>query len=380
MKKVFGVAVAVAFLMLSLSLATAEPAQLTHDPNKVCIIVFYGEGCPACAAAKPFLQELEQKYASQANFQWLEIYRNIENYKLFSQYCSIKNIPIEQRGIPTVAAGADYLIGIDQIKQKLETIILSEIAKPEKVCPLPESMPCHINQTATAGSGTSPAILGFSGISWPLVLTAGVIDSINPCAFAVLVFLMTYLLATFSDKKRMLVSGLVYIAVVYLTYLTAGLGILEFVRIAGASLIFYYVAGVLAIAAGLINLKDFFWYGKGITLRIPQSRKPTIRKWVERASLPAAIVLGFLVALFELPCTGGIYLAILAMLASNGEALLYLIVYNIMFVLPLVLILLFVYFGLRVEQVKAFKESKKNWMKLAMGIFLLLLGAVMLLR
>ncbi|NQT49705.1 GAP family protein [Candidatus Kuenenbacteria bacterium] len=220
-----------------------------------------------------------------------------------------------------------------------------------------------------------------SNVTIPLIVGSAVIDSVNPCAFAVLIFLILYLLAI-KNKRRMLVIGLVYIFVVFLVYFLAGLGLLSFIKSVSISIYFYYFTAALAIVLGLINLKEVFWEGKGMTLAIPDSKKSLIQKYIRKATLPATIVLGILVAAFELPCTGGVYLAILSLLAEKNtwfQAFVYLIVYNIIFVLPLLVILLAVYYGLSPEKVDKWRKEKKKWMRLAIGLVLIGLGIVMLL-
>lgn len=218
-------------------------------------------------------------------------------------------------------------------------------------------------------------------ITIPIVIGAAAIDSINPCAFAVLIFLILYLM-TVKNKQRMLAIGLIYIFVVFLIYFLAGLGLLSFIQSIHMTKFFYFVTAGLSIVLGLINLKDVFWAGKGFTLAIPESKKPLLQKYIRKATVPAAVVLGVLVALFELPCTGGVYLAILSLLADKSgwlQAVFYLLLYNLIFVLPLLVILFGVYFGLPPERVEAWRQENKKGMRLAIGLVLIALGAAMLL-
>ncbi|MBU1132426.1 GAP family protein [Patescibacteria group bacterium] len=217
-------------------------------------------------------------------------------------------------------------------------------------------------------------------ITLPLIIGSAAIDSINPCAIAVLVFLIMYLIVM-KNKKRMLLIGLLYISVVFIIYYSAGLGLLGFIQSIHITEIFYYFTAILAIVLGLINLKDVFFEGKGVTLAIPESKKALIQKYIKKATLPATIILGILVALFELPCTGGVYLAILSLLASKNtffQAAMYLLIYNFIFVLPLLVILLAVYYGLSPEKVDKWRKEKKKWMRAAIGLILIGLGMIML--
>jgi cytochrome c biogenesis protein CcdA len=179
----------------------------------------------------------------------------------------------------------------------------------------------------------------------------------------------------------MLKVGLTYIAVVFIVYFLSGLGIFTAVQTTGLTRLVFNLAAGIAIFAGLINVKDFFWYGRGLTLAIPESKKPLLEKYIHKASIPAAVVLGFLVSMFELPCTGGVYLAILGMLADKMTrlaAMPYLFLYNLIFVSPLVVILFVVHKGISPERLESWRVGKRRWMRLAMGAVMIGLGVIML--
>ncbi len=220
----------------------------------------------------------------------------------------------------------------------------------------------------------------FSDLTIPAVVGGAAIDSINPCAFAVMIFLLAYLLAV-GSKKLFLRVGLVYIATVFIVYFLAGFGLLKALTALSVADEIYKIAAALLIFVGLINIKDFFWYGKGFTLAIPESKKPLIQKYIRKASIPAAIVLGFLVSAFELPCTGGVYLAILGLLASREtqlQAVPYLLLYNLIFVLPLLIILGLAYFGYSVEKMEEWRTKHRRWLRLVLGLGCVILGVLML--
>jgi cytochrome c biogenesis protein CcdA len=221
----------------------------------------------------------------------------------------------------------------------------------------------------------------FDSLTIPALIGGAAIDSINPCAFAVIIFLLGYLLALGSPRLILRV-GLVYIVTIFIVYFLAGLGLLRALTAFGVAGIIYKVAAVILIFVGLINIKDFFWYGKGFTLAIPESKKPLIEKYVRRASIPAAVVLGFLVSAFELPCTGGVYLAILGLLASHEmqlSAVPYLLLYNLIFILPLFVILGLVYFGISAKQIEGWRTKNRKWLRLVLGLGALTLGILMFL-
>jgi len=216
----------------------------------------------------------------------------------------------------------------------------------------------------------------------PVVLATAAIDSINPCAIGVLILLISTLLTLSKDRKKMLWIGIIYIASVYVTYLLAGIGLLYFIQKLNIAEPIGIVVGGLVILLGFVEIKDFWWYGKGFSLHIPQSKIASIKKYVKNASVPGAIVLGIFVSAVELPCTGGPYLAITALLAKMGMSMKvfgYLALYNFIFVLPLIVILLIIYFGGQTSSVKKWKMKYRKWMRLITGIIMIALGVLLIL-
>ena len=218
----------------------------------------------------------------------------------------------------------------------------------------------------------------------PILIGAAVIDSINPCAFGVLIFLLAYLVKTSKSKNKLLIHGLVYIFAVFLTYLLAGILLLPIISGLGRiSLSLYAIIGSLVIIAGLLELKDFFWYGKGPSLALLPGASKRIKMYANRISgnIYSAFFLGVFVALVELPCTGAVYLAILSVMSLSGvdsATVGWLIVYNIIFVLPLIVILFAFYKGLSAEKIEEWRKRNRAWMRLAIGLVLLFLGAWMI--
>ena len=218
----------------------------------------------------------------------------------------------------------------------------------------------------------------------PILIGAAVIDSINPCAFGVLIFLLAYLVKTSKSKNKLLIHGLVYIFAVFLTYLLAGILLLPIISGLGRiSLSLYAIIGSLVIIAGLLELKDFFWYGKGPSLALLPGASKRIKMYANRISgnIYSAFFLGVFVALVELPCTGAVYLAILSVMSLSGvdaATVGWLVVYNIIFVLPLIVILFAFYKGLSAEKIEEWRKRNRAWMRLAIGLVLLFLGAWMI--
>ncbi|MBT6690618.1 hypothetical protein HN903_01530 [archaeon] len=218
----------------------------------------------------------------------------------------------------------------------------------------------------------------FGELSLWVIVGAALIDSINPCAFGVLLFLMAVLLSM-GSAKRALRSGMVYTGVIFLVYLAAGFGIMRFASnflVLDGVKIFI---GVVILAMALVEFKDFFFEGVGFSLAIPKGVKPWLEKYARKGTFFSLIILGTLVALVELPCTGGIYLAILSLIANSGmKGVVYLVIYNFIFVLPLILISYFVYRGAKVEVVNGWVQRNKRFMRLAAGIVMLGLAGSLL--
>lgn len=216
----------------------------------------------------------------------------------------------------------------------------------------------------------------------PVVLGTALVDSINPCAIGVLILLIATLLSLSKNRHKMLAVGMIYITAVFLTYLAAGFGLLIIIQKLGISEILTWIVAILVIILGIIEIKDFWWYGQGITLQIPPKRAEQIKKYIKKISIPGSIFLGIFVAAVELPCTGGPYLAITSLLAKIGfswPVFMLLVLYNFIFVLPLLVIVFLVYFGVKTEKVKAWKDSKRHWMRLFIGLVMIVLGILLLL-
>jgi len=216
-----------------------------------------------------------------------------------------------------------------------------------------------------------------------IVLGSAAIDSINPCAIGVLILMISVVLSSQGTTRRMLLLGALYILAIYLTYLSAGLGLVYFL----ASIPLFVteslsiIVGSFIILAGLIEIKDFFWYGRGFSLGIPVVFTKKIHELSKNLTVPGVMILGAFVAGVELPCTGAPYLAIITILSMNFNltAFLLLVFYNIIFVLPLLIILILVAFGMKVQRVKQWKQESRGYMRLLIGLLLIGLGWLLIL-
>lgn len=216
----------------------------------------------------------------------------------------------------------------------------------------------------------------------PLVVIAAVVDSINPCAFSILLLTIAFLFSVGKMRSGILKIGGFYIAGIFLIYILIGLGILQTLHIFNTPHFMAKAGAVLLIALGLINLINEFFPAFPIKLKIPQVSHAKMAQLMEKASAPTAFVLGGLVGLCEFPCTGGPYLVVLGLLhdqVTYFKGLYYLIFYNLIFILPLLVILFIASDKNLLEKVQAWKKSETNRMRLWSGIAMVLLGVIIFL-
>lgn len=216
-----------------------------------------------------------------------------------------------------------------------------------------------------------------------IVVTTALVDSINPCAIGVLILLLSTLLVMRQDKRKMLFFSLTYIGAVFVTYILAGLGLMTFLNqipLIVAAYISIVVASILTLA-GLIEIKDFLWYGKGFSLSIAPSMSKKINEYATKITFPGLLFLGAFVAAVELPCTGGPYLAIILLLSQHFDLTAFglLILYNLIFVLPLVVIVIIFLIGARISSIKMWKQKYRAHMRLVTGLLLIGLSWLLIL-
>lgn len=214
-------------------------------------------------------------------------------------------------------------------------------------------------------------------------------DSVNPCEIAVLAMvLISILLANPKNKKKVLFAGLTFSLAVYIGYLAYGVLIIQFFKVFAeflreSSKYVYNGLAIIAMIIGALNIKDFFFYKAGtIGTEMPLFMRPKVKRIIgDITSAKSAFLIGFIVTLFLLPCTIGPYIVASGLLSELGTlgALPWLLYYNFIFLLPMLIITFIVYFGLaRVEDVSGWKEKNIKKLHLIAGILLLLVGVSLL--
>ena len=215
------------------------------------------------------------------------------------------------------------------------------------------------------------------------IIGAAAVDAINPCAFAVLIILLSTMLAI-GERLKALKAGFAYIVSIYIAYFFMGLGIFSVIMVSKLALIFYKAVGVLALIVGALNIKDFFRYGGGgFLMEVPVSWRPKMKSLIGGVtSIPGAFITGFVVSLFLLPCTSGPYIVILGLLAKEATKLLatqLLLFYNFIFILPMIGIVLAVYYGLTTtDKAEKWRQSKLRTLHLIAGIIMVCMGIWMI--
>jgi cytochrome c biogenesis protein CcdA/glutaredoxin len=387
-------------------------------------ILFYGNGCPHCARVEKFAKEysLSKKF----DFVFKEIYFNKNNLLELQWYLEKLNLDSSQIGVPFLVINNEnecsYINGsapiIDFFQKKLDILAVSQ----------DENMECNVQncawlqcewhtlediQNITNGSvslkqtvvqdesSTQDSLPGSeldlsdtpsqeSSISvnnwefnrwkfFAIMLPAALSDSINPCEFAVVLLLVSTILVKTKSRKKALLSGWLFVLAVFVSYFAMWLGLFSALANAQNTSLIKIIVGILGILVWLANLKDFFWYGKWFVMEVPLAWRPKMVSLIEKVTSPLwAFVVGLIVSLFLLPCTSWPYFTILGYLASESKTLhtwwyIYLLVYNIIFVLPMIVITLLVSLGFKtVEELAALK--KKNTKLIHLIVWLLMLG------
>lgn len=214
-----------------------------------------------------------------------------------------------------------------------------------------------------------------------VIIGAAAIDSINPCAFSVLLITLGFLLSLGFSRRKVLLIGGTYILGVFIAYISIGLGILETLTAFGAPHFMAKAGALILIIFGLINIAGEIFPNFPIKLAIPTGAKPKMAQLMAKASMPTAFVLGILVAMYEFPCTGGPYFLVLGLLHDQEtfwSGLGYLIIYNIIFIAPLIVILALASNRALHTKVEEWKKTKRAGVKIWGAAALIILGLIIL--
>jgi len=193
-----------------------------------------------------------------------------------------------------------------------------------------------------------------------------------------LILMISVVLGTGRSIKRMVWLGFIYTFSVFAVYLAAGIGLVYYFATIPLFVAEYLSisVGILVVFAGLLEIKDYFWYGRGFSLSIPVGVTKKLHDYAARISPWGVILLGAFVSAVELPCTGAPYLAIITVLSQYFDftAFMLLVLYNIIFVLPLIVIICLIAAGKELENIKQWKQNSRGVMRLFIGLLLVALS------
>lgn len=380
----------------------SEEASVTNQVYQVRIFFFGTPTCPHCQEEKKFLPKMEEKY-SNLEVQYFDV-NGFKGENLFNQvakeYGLNGNVPVTIIGDKTTVgfdneknigkqiedrvkecslnacdSKLDKILGLSQISQvsvsdELAVEIFVEKKKEDNVHEHDKETTVTVfGKEICADDLSSPCLLG---------VVLGLADGINPCMFSVLFFVLSYLLAI-GSKKRALKAGIAFVMttfVIYFLFMYGILQIVDFLNIANQARI---VISILTFIAGIILIKDFFFYGKFLSLEIPSSVKPTLENLVKKGTIPSAILLATLASIVELPCTSGLPLAYISVLMKSDISYFWhIVLYNLFFILPLIIIVVLVIFlEKKTEDLENWRNSSKKYMRLVAGALLVFLSVAL---
>jgi thiol-disulfide isomerase/thioredoxin len=375
------VVLAVPALLLWFCASTfAAPAGRTAT-----LYYFWGEGCPVCEKAKPFIEELEQRYPNLRVKEY-EVMEHQENVDILLTMA--RNLGKEAKGVPTFFIGGRMIEGFSPEKAKLleEEVRRSLVRESAR----------NTGQAATANNGEAQSIdlpligrLNPALLSLPLfTLVIAGLDSFNPCAFFVLFFLLSLLIHAHSRRRMAIIGGtfVFFSGLIYFLFMAAWLNL--FLLVGQLSFI-TAVAGSIALVIAVINIKDFFYFRKGVSLTISEAAKPRLfermRGLLRAGSLPAMVGGTVLLAVaansYEILCTAGFPMVFTRVLTlhslTSGAYYLYLVFYNVVYVIPLAVIVAIFTITLGSRKLT---ERQGRVLKLLSGVMMLFLGLILLIR
>ncbi|MFA5199446.1 MAG: hypothetical protein WC442_00850 [Candidatus Omnitrophota bacterium] len=375
----------IAFLLIFV-LPKTLPAQDGQDLPK--LVMFHSPSCHRCIELKQNLMpEIESEFKGLVVFEYRDT-SDIENYKmllgLLQKYG--KGVPFE---VPIFYFNNKFLLAGEGVGTSLRNFIHNGLSKT--------------GQAGTRGSEIDLVAI-FKGFVPAAIMAAGLQDGVNPCAFTVIVFFISFLALQGYRKRELFFIGISFIFAVFLTYLLLGLGIFNFFyRLKGFLLIsrlFNITVGVLSILFGIFAVYDYIKFKKTgsteeLILQLPKAIKLRIQKVVgffyrkgpgrggHRPAgliklIASAFITGFLVSILEAVCTGQVYLPTISFILKSTElklqALGYLLLYNIMFVIPLLAIFFLALFGTTSAQFSAFLKKNLGLIKIFMAVLFFSLG------
>lgn len=371
-----------------LLLAGAALGQTTNPPpwvepgadggTRVHLYFFWSETCPHCQEAHPFITAIARE-RPWVELHSLEVSRNRDNARRFDEMA--ESIGQRAEAVPTLIYCGRMDVGWqDAATTGTQLLAALDACRAGGAAPPPDKAPMQIPFFGSV----DPATLSLL----PFTVVIAALDAFNPCAFFVLLFLLS-LIAHQKDRRRMLTIGGIFIAASGLMYFAFMAAWLNVFQLLGALTWITLGAGMLAIVVGAINIKDFFAFEKGITLSIPESAKPDIYRRARAilqsdnpaGMLAATVALAVAANFYELLCTAGFPMVYTRILTLNEPSVAaryaWLALYNLIYIVPLALIVLAFVGTLTAHKLT---EREGRLLKLMSGAMMLELGVVLAVR
>jgi thiol-disulfide isomerase/thioredoxin len=367
-------------------LETTSVAETSEKKFSVELAYFYQKGCPKCDRANYLLRYLLKKYP---HLNIKEIDLNTSDGKRLNETLSNRlNLTSDKRLIaPSIFIGDDYLSPEDVTESRVEVLI----QKYEKV---ETKATLEIGKEEIKKAEAS-MVDRFKSLGILTIVSAGLIDGINPCAFATLIFFISYLTMVGRKRREILWVGIGFSGAVFITYLLIGLGILSFIQhlsfLPTFSKVVYLLTMAFAFVLGILSLYDYIQLKRGrpseMKLQLPDFLKKRIHKTIREGSQSpryfiAAVTAGFIVSLLEFTCTGQVYLPTILFVtnipALRASAISYLLLYNLMFIIPLLIIFGIVYWGVTSEQLALFLKKRATTIKLITSLLFFALAGILI--
>lgn len=377
----------IAFMLAILSSFPVRAEEPGRDPADAVVTLFWGDGCPHCEKEKKFLKGLVRKHPGLTVRDY-EVWLNKENAALYKRV--LKAAGIKQAGVPGTVVGASVFMGFnDQTRKDILHAVERCIREgcPDGVAEISKG------QLAPVGGDDKALTVPLLGridparVSLPVftVVIAG-LDSFNPCAFFVLLFLLSTLIHAKSRRRMFLVGGVFvfFSGLIYFLFMAAWLNVF---LVVGQIAAITVTGGAVALLIGGINVKDFFLFRQGVSLVIPESAKPKLfermRGLLKAPSLPAMIagtvVLAISANAYELLCTAGfpmVYTRVLTLhRLTTYQYYQYLVLYNVVYVVPLAIVVSVITITLGARKLT---EWQGRQLKLVSGLMMLSLGVVLI--
>ena len=353
----------------------------SEGEGAIKLLYFDKVSCPLCRKVRPLLKAFGKRYP-EAEMRWMDIHTE-KALKLNEILCKRTFVPKDRWGIaPSVFSVDRGLVGDSITSGRLD-----KLAQSARGLEAPWEL------DAASWLEDADFTAARYGELTPLMVTlGGLVDGINPCAFAVIVFFVTYMAYVGKSRSEVALAGALFTGAVFVTYLAIGLGLYSLLGLSGElseslQRVLYAVMAILLALAAALSLLDGVRCMRGrpedVILKLPERLKSKIKLLVTRRvrlglTLVATPLLGGAVALLEFPCTGQVYTPIVLMLRrlspESWGALGWLLVYNVCFILPLLAVFLGMFFGVKSERLAALFQRHMAKAKFALaGVFLGLL-------